>query len=72
MIVRRVMKKIGNKELLESDVDVLIAVALEKQIYSDNPHKIKAGIIVEGKMDWLLKKVMKFKNNVIMNLYILF
>jgi len=41
-------EKIGNEELLELDVDVLIPAALENQITSDNVDKIKAEIIVEG------------------------
>ena len=41
-------EKIGNEELLELDVDVLIPAALENQITSDNVDKIKAKIIVEG------------------------
>ena len=39
---------ISNKELLESDVDVLIPSALENQIHIENADKIKAKIIVEG------------------------
>jgi len=39
---------ISNKELLESDVDVLIPSALENQIHIENVDKIKAKIIVEG------------------------
>ena len=39
---------ITNKELLESDVDVLIPSALENQIHIENADKIKAKIIVEG------------------------
>jgi len=39
---------ISNKELLESDVDVLIPSALENQIHIENADKIKAKIIAEG------------------------
>jgi len=39
---------ISNKDLLESDVDVLIPSALENQIHIENADKIKAKIIAEG------------------------
>jgi len=39
---------IGNTDLFELDVDVLIPAALENQITSDNAPSIKARIIVEG------------------------
>ncbi|MDP7982710.1 MAG: Glu/Leu/Phe/Val family dehydrogenase [Conexivisphaera sp.] len=39
---------IGNEELLESEVDVLVPAALENQITEANAHKIRAGIVVEG------------------------
>ena len=40
-------KIIGNKELLEFDVDILIPAALENQITKDNAEKIKAKVVVE-------------------------
>jgi glutamate dehydrogenase (NAD(P)+) len=40
-------KKISNEELLELDVDILIAAALENVITKDNASQIKAKIIVE-------------------------
>jgi glutamate dehydrogenase (NAD(P)+) len=40
-------KKISNEELLELDVDILVAAALENVITKDNAGKIKAKIIVE-------------------------
>lgn len=40
-------KIISNKELLESDVDILIPAALENQITGENAGKIKAKIILE-------------------------
>ncbi|MDD1749921.1 MAG: Glu/Leu/Phe/Val dehydrogenase [Methanothrix sp.] len=40
-------KKISNEELLELDVDILIAAALENVITKDNAGKIKAKIIME-------------------------
>ncbi|MEK7627280.1 MAG: Glu/Leu/Phe/Val dehydrogenase [Patescibacteria group bacterium] len=40
-------KIISNKELLESDVDILIPAALENQITEENAGKIKAKIILE-------------------------
>jgi len=40
-------KKISNEELLELDVDILIAAALENVITKDNASQIKARIIVE-------------------------
>jgi len=40
-------KKISNEELLELDVDILIAAALENVITKDNAGRIKAKIIVE-------------------------
>ncbi|MDD4093929.1 MAG: glutamate dehydrogenase, partial [Methanothrix sp.] len=40
-------KKISNEQLLELDVDILIAAALENVITSDNAGNIKAKIIVE-------------------------
>ena len=48
---------IGNEELLELDVDVLVPAALENQIHSDNADNIKAGIIVEGANGPVSKKV---------------
>ena len=47
---------ISNKELLESDVDVLIPSALENQIHIENVDKIKAQIIVEGANGPISKK----------------
>ncbi len=41
-------EKISNEELLELDVDVLIPAAVENVITSENAHKIKAKLIVEG------------------------
>ena len=41
-------EKITNEELLELDVDVLIPAAVENVITSENAHKIKAKLIVEG------------------------
>ena len=40
-------KVISNKDLLESDVDILIPAALENQITKENAGKIKAKIILE-------------------------
>jgi len=40
-------KKITNKELLESDVDLLILAALENQITEENANRIKANYILE-------------------------
>jgi glutamate dehydrogenase (NAD(P)+) len=40
-------RKISNEELLELDVDILVAAALENVITKDNAGKIKAKIIVE-------------------------
>ena len=40
-------KKISNEELLELDVDILVAAALENVITKDNAARIKAKIIVE-------------------------
>lgn len=40
-------KVISNKELLESDMDILIPAALENQITKENAGKIKAKIILE-------------------------
>jgi len=42
------VEKIGNDELLTSDVDVLIPAALEHQIRVDNARDIQAQMIVEG------------------------
>jgi glutamate dehydrogenase (NAD(P)+) len=42
------VEKIGNDELLTSDVDVLIPAALEHQIRVDNARDIQAKMIVEG------------------------
>jgi glutamate dehydrogenase (NAD(P)+) len=47
---------IGNDELLELDVNVLVPAALENQIHSDNADKIKADIIVEGANGPVTKK----------------
>jgi glutamate dehydrogenase (NAD(P)+) len=47
---------ISNKELLESDVDVLVPSALENQIHIENADKIKAKIIVEGANGPVTKK----------------
>src|SRR5437660_12493773 len=40
--------RIGTKELLELDVDVLVPAATENQITAENAARIKAPIIVEG------------------------
>jgi glutamate dehydrogenase (NAD(P)+) len=40
--------RIGTKELLEMDVDVLVPAATENQITAENASRIKASIIVEG------------------------
>lgn len=40
--------RIGTKELLELDVDVLIPAATENQITAENAPRIKAPIIIEG------------------------
>jgi len=40
-------KKISNEEILELDVDVLVAAALENVITKDNAGKIKAKVIIE-------------------------
>ena len=40
--------RIGNSELLELPVDILVPAATENVISSDNAHKIKAKIITEG------------------------
>ncbi len=42
------VEKISNRELLESDVDVLIPAALEHQIRADNAPHIQAKMIVEA------------------------
>ena len=42
------VEKINNRELLESDVDVLIPAALEHQIRADNAPYVQAKMIVEG------------------------
>ncbi len=42
------MKRIGNSELLELPVTVLLPAALENQINAENADRIKAKIIVEG------------------------
>jgi len=39
---------ISNKELLESECDILVPAAVENQITKDNAHNIKADIIVEA------------------------
>jgi glutamate dehydrogenase/leucine dehydrogenase len=44
----RGVEQISNRELLESDVDVLIPAALENQITEGNANKIKARLIVEA------------------------
>ena len=41
-------ERIGTKELLELDVDVLVPAATENQITAENAGRIKAPIIVEG------------------------
>ncbi len=41
-------KEIGNDELLELDVDILIPAALEDQITEKNASRVKARLIVEG------------------------
>jgi glutamate dehydrogenase (NAD(P)+) len=40
-------KKISNEEILELDVDILVAAALENVITKDNARKIKAKVIIE-------------------------
>ena len=40
-------KKISNEELLELDVDILVAAALENVITKENAGRIKAKVIVE-------------------------
>ncbi|UAC47670.1 Glu/Leu/Phe/Val dehydrogenase [Bacillus aquiflavi] len=40
--------KITNKELLESDCDILVPAAVANQITEENAHNIKASIIVEA------------------------
>ena len=42
------MTRIGNEELLEADVTVLIPAALENQINAENAGRIRAQVIVEG------------------------
>jgi glutamate dehydrogenase (NAD(P)+) len=42
------VERIGGKELLELDCDVLIPAALENQITEENAARIQAGLIVEG------------------------
>jgi glutamate dehydrogenase (NAD(P)+) len=42
------IEQISNRELLESDVEVLIPAALENQINEGNANKIKAKLIVEA------------------------
>jgi glutamate dehydrogenase/leucine dehydrogenase len=42
------VEQISNKEVLESDVDVLVPAALENQITEANAKKIKARLIVEA------------------------
>ncbi len=42
------LERIGNEELLELEVDILIPAALENQINVDNVHNIKAKIIIEA------------------------
>jgi glutamate dehydrogenase len=39
---------ITNKELLESECDILVPAAVENQITKDNAHNIKASIVVEA------------------------
>jgi glutamate dehydrogenase len=39
---------ITNKELLESECDILVPAAVENQITEDNAHNIKASIVVEA------------------------
>ncbi|GIO28476.1 Glu/Leu/Phe/Val family dehydrogenase [Ornithinibacillus bavariensis] len=39
---------ISNKELLESECDILVPAAVENQITEDNAHNIKASIVVEA------------------------
>ncbi|WP_042346330.1 Glu/Leu/Phe/Val family dehydrogenase [Bacillus massiliigorillae] len=39
---------ITNKELLESECDILVPAAIENQITADNAHNIKAKIVVEA------------------------
>ena len=41
------VEEVTNKELLESDVDVLIPAAMENQIKKDNADRIKAKIVLE-------------------------
>ncbi len=40
--------KISNADLLESDCDVLVPAALEKQLTAENAARVKARLIVEG------------------------
>lgn len=42
------VEKISNKEVLETETDVLVPAALENQITEDNASKIKAKIVVEA------------------------
>jgi len=41
-------KTITNKELLQSECDILVPAAIENQITQDNAHQIKASIVVEA------------------------
>lgn len=40
-------RKLSNADLLESDVDILIPAAVDRQITENNAHKIKAKIVLE-------------------------
>jgi glutamate dehydrogenase (NAD(P)+) len=45
------IESIGNDELLELDVDVLVPAALEAQITAANAHRVRSWAIVEGAND---------------------
>jgi glutamate dehydrogenase/leucine dehydrogenase len=58
-------KKIGNKDLLELPVDILILAALENQITAANANNIKAEYLIEianGPIDYAADQILKQNN----------